>query len=201
MSKSEPTSSPGIETERLLLRPWQAIDRDAFRPIATDPEVMRYITGGRPWPDEQIDEFIQRQIAGLERYGFCLWRLLRKPNLAVQDRPGQRSERLIGFCGLQPWRHRPGLEIGYHGVIEIGWWLARDCWRQGFATEAARAVLEFGFERAGLRKIIAVTHRDNKASQRVAGRIGLAFERAIPLETIEIWVYSRTARTETPTAE
>ncbi len=144
---------------------------------------MRYITGGRPLSDEEIDEFIQRQIHGLERNGFCLWRLLWK----------QQAERLIGFCGLQPWRDRPGLEIGYHGVIEIGWWLARDCWGKGLATEAARAVLRFGFDQAGLEKIIAVTHRDNKASQRVAGRIGLTFERKIPLETIEIWVYSRGA--------
>ena len=174
----------GLETERLLLRPWRAPDRGAFRPIATDPEVMRYINGGKPWPDEQIDEFIQRQIGGLERNGFCLWRLLWK----------QQGDRLIGFCGLQPWRDRPGLEIGYHGVIEIGWWLAPDCWRQGFATEAAHAVLQFGFGQAGLEKIIAVTHRDNKASQRVAGRIGLTFERAIPLETIEIWVFSARTR-------
>lgn len=173
-------SGPNLETERLLLRPWRTEDRDAFRPIATDPEVMRYINGGKPWSDEQIDEFIQRQIHGLERNSFCLWRLLWK----------QQTERLIGFCGLQPWRDRPGLEIGYHGVIEVGWWLARDCWGQGFATEAARAVLRYGFETAGLEKIIAVTHRDNKASQRVAGRIGLTFERAVPLETIEIWVFS-----------
>jgi ribosomal-protein-alanine N-acetyltransferase len=197
--KSAPNTGPGIETERLRLRPWRTADRDAFRPIATDPEVMRYITGGKPWADEQIDEFIQRQIVGLERNGFCLWRLLRKPNRAEASLPSQ-GERLIGFCGLQPWRDRPGLDIGYHGVIEIGWWLARDCWRQGFATEAARAVLEFGFEQAALEKIIAVTHRDNKPSQRVAGRIGLEFERAVPLETIEIWVYSRSARTEVPFA-
>jgi ribosomal-protein-alanine N-acetyltransferase len=169
-----------FETERLSLCRWRPEDREAFRPVATDPAVMRYITGGKPWADEQIDEFIQRQIQGLESNGFCLWRLLVK----------QQANRLIGFCGLQPWRDRPGLDIGYHGVIEIGWWLARDCWGQGFATEAARAVLEFGFEQAGLGKIIAVTHRDNKASQRVAGRIGLVFERAIALKTIEIWVYS-----------
>jgi len=171
-----------LETARLLLLPWQAEDAEAFRPIATDPEVMRYITGGKAWPEEQIAEFIQRQISGLERNGFCLWRLFRK----------QQHERLIGFCGMQPWRDRPGLDIGYHGVIEIGWWLARDCWRQGFATEAARAALDFGFGQAGLEKIIAVTHRDNKPSQRVAGRIGLVFERAVALDAIEIWVFAAT---------
>jgi RimJ/RimL family protein N-acetyltransferase len=169
-----------LETERLLLLPWRGEDVEPFRPIATDPQVMRYITGGKPWSDEQIQEFIQRQIAGLERNGFCLWRLVRK----------EQPERLIGFCGLQPWRDRPGLDIGYHGVIEIGWWLANDCWRQGFATEAARSALRFGFEQAGLEKIIAVTHRDNHASQAVARRIGLAFERAIALEALDISVFS-----------
>jgi RimJ/RimL family protein N-acetyltransferase len=179
-----------LETERLLLLPWRAEDGEAFRPIATDPEVMRYITGGKPWSDEQIQEFIDRQIAGLARNGFCLWRLLRK----------QQPERLIGFCGLQPWRDRPGLNIGYHGVIEIGWWLARDCWGQGLATEAARAAIQYGFEQASLEKIIAVTHRDNKPSQRVAGRIGFTFERAIPLETIEIWVFSGSRQPDGPTS-
>jgi ribosomal-protein-alanine N-acetyltransferase len=75
-------------------------------------------------------------------------------------------------------------------VIEIGWWLAAGCWRQGFATEAARTALRFGFEQATLEKIIAVTHRDNQASQRVARRIGLEFERAVTLESLEIWVFS-----------
>lgn len=175
-----------LETERLLLLPWRAEDSGAFRPIATDPRVMRYITGGKPFSDEQIEEFIGRQISGLQGNRFCLWRLLRK------EQPG----RLIGFCGLQPWRDRPGLEIGYHGVIEIGWWLAADCWRQGLATEAARTALRFGFEHAGLQKIIAVTHRDNQASQRVAQRIGLEFERAVPLERMELWVFA--AKTAEP---
>jgi ribosomal-protein-alanine N-acetyltransferase len=171
-----------LETERLLLRPWLPEDCEAFRPIATDPRVMRYTAGGKPWSDGQITEFVTRQITGLERNGFCLWRLL----------PKQQSDRLIGFCGLQPWRDRPGLDIGYNGVIEIGWWLAADCWGQGFATEAARTVLEDGFGRAGLEKIIAVIHRDNQPSQRVAIRIGLEFERAVKLETMELWVYSKT---------
>ncbi len=169
-----------LETERLLLLPWRTEDAGAFHPIATDPRVMRYITGGEPWSGEQIQEFIARQVAGLERNGFCLWRLT----------PKQQPGRLIGFCGLQPWRDRPGLEIGYDGVIEIGWWLAPDFWRQGLATEAARAALRFGFEQAGLEKIIAVTHRDNQASQRVARRLGFTFEQAIALETMNLWVFA-----------
>jgi RimJ/RimL family protein N-acetyltransferase len=182
-----------LETERLLL-PWRAENRAedtaAFRPIATNPQVMRYITGGKPWSDEQIQEFIGRQITGLDRNGFCLWRLLRKQPAAGSVEKSEQPARLIGFCGLQPWRDRPGLDIGYHGVIEIGWWLAPDCWGQGLATEAARAALRFGFEQAGLEKVIAVTHRDNQASQRVARRIGLDFERAIALESLEVWVFS-----------
>jgi len=169
-----------LDTDRLSLRPWRLEDCEEFRPIATDPQVMRYIHGGKPWSEEQITEFVTRQMTGLESNGFCMWRLLLK----------QHPERLIGFCGLQPWRDRPGLEIGCGGVIEIGWWLARDCWGQGFATEAARAVLQYGFGRSGLEKLIAVTHRDNQASQRVARRIGLEFECAVPLDALEIWVFS-----------
>ena len=129
-----------LDTERLLLRPWRLEDRDAFRPIATDPEVMRYINAGNPWPEERIEEFVGRQMHTLESHGVCLWRLL----------PRHQPDRLIGFCGLQPWRDRPGLEIGYDGVIEIGWWLARDCWRQGFASEAARAALALRIRAGGI---------------------------------------------------
>ena len=99
---------------------------------------------------------------------------------------------------MQPWPDRPGLEIGYNGVIEIGWWLAPDCWHQGYATEAARAVLAHGFDCAKLCKVIAVVHKDNLASQRVAQRIGLTFEKAVPLPALEIHVYSRICKENEP---
>jgi len=60
-----------LETERLRLSTWQLSDWTALRPIATDVEVMRYITGGVPWTDEQIQMFVERQVKLYSERGFC----------------------------------------------------------------------------------------------------------------------------------
>lgn len=103
-------------TERLLLEPWQPGDWIAFRPIAQDPEVMRYITGGVPWNDDQVRNFIERQISLHSALGFCRWKLI--------DRA---SGSLIGFCGGGMWRDLPD--------PEIGWWLAREFWDAGWQAK------------------------------------------------------------------
>ncbi len=146
-----------LETERLRLEPWWPDDWREFRPIARDPEVMRYITGGIPWDDLQVKEFVDRQVRHFDQYGFCLWRL------AERTGPG-----LIGFCGLQPL-------VGTED-IEIGWWLAREHWGKGFATEAARCAMSDGFERCGLSRIVAIARPDNSASRRVMVKLGLKYE-------------------------
>ena len=68
-----------LETPRLILDTWQSSDWTDFRPIATDPEVMRYITGGRPWSDEEIQAFVDRQVQLYAERGFCRWKLRIKP--------------------------------------------------------------------------------------------------------------------------
>ncbi len=173
-----------LETGRMLLRPWESQDWIAFRPIATDPEVMRYITGGTPWPDEQIQEFVQRQIKHFAERGFCLWKLL--------DR-SRTDGRLIGFCGLQP------VTVDGKPEVEIGWWLAKDCWGKGLATEAARAALQDGFERIGLERIVALARRDNASSLRVMTKLGMARERdtvhrGVPVALHSIHAASPSAR-------
>ena len=83
--------------------------------------------------------------------GFCFWRLVRKADSA-----------LIGFCGLQP------LVVEAKKEVEIGWWLARDCWGPGLATEAASTALRDGFERAGTGRVLALAQPANLTSIRVA---------------------------------
>ncbi|HVP00697.1 MAG TPA: GNAT family N-acetyltransferase [Bryobacteraceae bacterium] len=146
-----------IRTERLILDAWQSSDWKAFRPIATDPEVMRYINGGIPWTDERIQEFVGRQIDTLERRGFCRWKL-------IEAASGQ----LIGFCGPGIWRDR--LEP------EIGWWLARSHWGKGLATEAARAALRDAFERVQLPRLISVAMPENLASIAIMKKLGLTLD-------------------------
>src|SRR5271156_4648058 len=62
----------------MRLLPWQADDWLLLRPIGRDPQVMRYISDGEPWPDERIREFVGRQVAHFDRLGYCLWKLLLK---------------------------------------------------------------------------------------------------------------------------
>ena len=85
-----------------------------LRPLATNPEVVRYISNGEPWPDERIREWAGRQVAHFAKFGFCFWKLIHKD-----------TGEMIGFCGLQP--------VALEGLteIEIGWWLAPAWWGQG----------------------------------------------------------------------
>jgi len=146
-----------LETDRLILSTWQTSDCIAFRPIATDVEVMRYITGGVPWTDERIQLFVNRQVELFSERGFCRWKLLTKP-----------AGEMIGFCGVGAWGD--GLEL------EIGWWLARQYWGRGLATEAARAALHDAFERAGLARVISIARPANVASIRIMEKLGLKLE-------------------------
>lgn len=145
------------ETKRLVLDKWQGSDWTELRPIATDPDVMRYITGGVPWTDEQIQAFVERQVTTLSERNFCRWKLLRKP-----------ARETIGFCGVGFWRDAPD--------PEIGWWLARRWWGQGLATEAARTALQHAFQHAGLERIISIARQENTASTRIMEKLGLTRE-------------------------
>jgi RimJ/RimL family protein N-acetyltransferase len=146
-----------LETDRLILSTWQASDWLAFRPIATDVEVMRYITGGVLWTDERIQSFVNRQVELFSERGFCRWKLLLKP-----------AQEMIGFCGVGFWGD--GLEP------EIGWWLARQHWGRGLATEAARIALRDVFERVRLDRIISIARPANTASTRIMEKLGLKLE-------------------------
>jgi len=148
-----------LETDRIRLMPWHFADFAAFRPIATDPDVMRYIHNGVPWNDDQIREFVRRQMRHAAANQFCLWRIVRKPD-----------GKMLGFCGLQL------LKIEGQRDVEIGWWLAKTCWRRGIATEAARAAMRFAFDKAKLRRVIAIAQPENDASVRIMRKLGMRFE-------------------------
>lgn len=160
-----------LESKRLLLLPWESADWTALKPIATDPMVMRYISDGRPWMDAKITEFVERQRRHYCERGFCLWKLLLKSDT-----------QLAGFCGLQPLDDLP--------AIEIGWWLARDQWGQGLATEAARVVLDDGFSRIGLTRVVAIAQRENRASTRIMEKLGMRYEGDVEHHGIRVVLYS-----------
>jgi RimJ/RimL family protein N-acetyltransferase len=160
-----------LTTERLILEPWSSSDWQAFRPIATDPEVMRYINGGVPWTDEEIQSFVNRQVLLYSARGFCRWKLV-----------GTSDGELIGFCGVGIWRD--ALEP------EIGWWLARTHWGRGLATEAARAALQDAFERVGLERVISIAMPGNIASIGVMKKLGLEFDAEFESDGIRLVRYA-----------
>jgi [ribosomal protein S5]-alanine N-acetyltransferase len=160
-----------LKTERLILDKWESSDWLAFRPIATDVEVMRHITGGIPWTDEQIQNFVLRQLALYSTRGFCRWKLL-----------DAASGELIGFCGVGVWREFMD--------PEIGWWLARRCWGQGLATEAGRAALHDAFERVRLERIISIARPENIASIGIMKKLGMEFDAAFENEGIQLVRYA-----------
>jgi len=160
-----------LETERLVLETWQESDWAEFRPIANDPEVMRYITGGAPWSDDQIRSWVNRQVQCYFDSGFCRWKLAEKP---VGD--------LIGFCGVGFRRDVPD--------PEIGWWLARPFWGKGLATEAARVALRDVFERVKLDRVISVAMPANIASTGIMKKLGLQFETEFESDGVHLVRYA-----------
>jgi RimJ/RimL family protein N-acetyltransferase len=146
----------------------------AFRAIAADPEVIRYIGDGTPWPEERSRQFVERQIALFRERAFCLWKLSPK-----------QGGGLIGFCGLQP--------LPDTGEIEIGWWLALAWWGRGLATEAARVALRDGFERAGFERIVAIAQPANTASIGIMRKLGMRFERMTESRGIPVVLWARDA--------
>jgi RimJ/RimL family protein N-acetyltransferase len=148
-----------LETERLKLRRWREEDREAFAAINADPEVMEHLP--EPLTRAQSDALIERIEMGFEANGFGLWALeLRE------------SGELIGFAGLNV----PEFEAHFTPAVEVGWRLARPAWGNGYATEAGRAALEFGFEQVGLTEIVSFTTVANFRSRAVMERIGMSHD-------------------------
>ena len=146
-----------IRTERLLLREWREGDRDAWAALNADPEVMRYFpaTLDRAASDAAFDRFSSRLV---ER-GWGLWAV---------DRAGS----FIGFTGLA----EPAFDAPFTPAVEIGWRFSRDAWGNGYATEAARAVLAHAFVELGLREVVSFTSVDNYRSRRVMERLGMTHD-------------------------
>jgi RimJ/RimL family protein N-acetyltransferase len=153
---SEPT--PPLTTERLLLRGVRPEDLDVYHArIFADPEVMRYLPGSQPLPRERLDGLVERSRGHWERHGYGVW-------VVCELSTGE----LIGQCGLRRLDEIPETEVLYA--------LARPSWGMGLATEAAGAALEFGFDRAGLQRIVGFAVPDNVASCRVMEHLGMQLE-------------------------
>jgi ribosomal-protein-alanine N-acetyltransferase len=150
------STDPSVRTDRLLLRPWREDDLAPFAALNADPAVMEHFA--KPLERAESDAFVARIQAHFAREGFGFW-AVEAPGIAP----------LVGMVGLA----RPAFEAHFTPCVEIGWRLARDYWGRGYATEAARAALGYGFEQLDLDEIVAFTATGNARSRAVMERIGM----------------------------
>jgi RimJ/RimL family protein N-acetyltransferase len=150
------TSSLELRTGRLLLREWRDSDLASFAALNADPTVMEYMPA--LLSREESDAVATRIRDHFARHGFGLWAL---------EVPGVTD--FAGFVGLSI----PAFQAHFTPCVEIGWRLARAHWGHGYATEAAREALRFGFERLGLEEIVSFTVPANLRSRQVMERLGM----------------------------
>lgn len=143
-----------FETERLYLREMEQTDFEALCKILQDEDTM-YAYGGA-FSIEEVQEWLDRQIARYQKWGFGLWAVVLK-----------ETNEMIGQCGLtmQPWKDSE--------VLEIGYLFQRSYWHKGYAIESAKACKKYAFETLDATEVCSIIRDTNIASQKVAIRNGM----------------------------
>jgi ribosomal-protein-alanine N-acetyltransferase len=145
-----------LETPRLRLRPWREEDLEPLASLNTDPRVMEHFPGCLSRQESQA--MAVRLAAHFEKHGFGMWSV---------EAPGVAE--FIGLVGLTV----PRFEAAFTPCVEVGWRLAAEFWGRGYATEAARAAVEHGFDQLRLTEIVSFTVPQNQRSRRVMERLGM----------------------------
>jgi RimJ/RimL family protein N-acetyltransferase len=151
-----------LETERLILRPFTLDDAEAWLPLISLPEIVRY-TGDVPATsvDEARESLRTRPLRDYAVHGYGRMAVIEKA-----------SGRLVGFSGLKYVAELEDADIGYRFLP--------DCWGKGYATESALPLMDYGWRELGLKRIVGTVHPDNPASGRVLEKLGLRYERLLP---------------------
>jgi RimJ/RimL family protein N-acetyltransferase len=156
-----------LETERLVLRRFTEADVDNLFDLDSDPDVMRFITGGKQTPRDVIrKETLPRILHYYERFeGFGFWAVIEKS-----------TAEFLGWFHLRPQ------EGSCPEEVELGYRLKKSAWGKGYATEGSRALIRKGFTELGVRRVVAQTMAVNTASRRVMERVGLTLQRTFHQE-------------------
>ena len=156
-----------LETPRLILRQFTEADVDNLFTLNSDPAVMRYLTGGRPTPREEIrDQIIPLHLSVYDRL----------------DRLGTWAAESAATGEFLGWFHfRPGQDADITN-IELGYRLRRSAWNQGYATEGSRALVSRGFTELAVRRVFAHAMALNAASRHVLEKCGLTLVGTIPYD-------------------
>ena len=151
---------PEIETDRLRLRMFTPGDLDQLLLVFGDPEVMKYlgIEAGTTLSREETKLVLQKMTEFWVRNGFGRWAVINK-----------EDNKLIGLCGFRL----------LEDALELVYALAKPYWGRGFATEAARASLRFGFEELNYDRIVAITRHANTGSRRVMSKLLMTYEQDV----------------------
>jgi ribosomal-protein-alanine N-acetyltransferase len=145
-----------FETDRLIVRQWLGKDKPDFYQMSADTDVMKFFPN--TLSKNECNTVIQRITSLNEKNGFCFWACEVK-----------QSKKFIGFAGL----NKIDSELPFAPCVEIGWRLAKDHWGQGYATEAAKGCLEYGFQTLALKEIVSFAVKTNVNSIKVMERIGM----------------------------
>lgn len=154
-----------ISTKRLILSHFKIEFAEEFTQALSHPEIFKYLPESVPSLDDIkkiIDWFIDRDIRN-EKEGFV------GTNLAIREKAGNT---IIGWCGIQPFEPIPEKKEIFYG-------LSPDYWHKGYMTEAAKAVLKYGFENLNLNEIVAGVKPENRASIALLEKIGFIFQHTI----------------------
>lgn len=173
-----PEQAPELYSPRLLLRAWSVADAEAMQAMAGDFAIADTtlniphpysLTQAQQWLAQQAQEYRAGKAMAL-----ALWR---RPDPSRPDEPAC----LVGTCGLK-------FNL-LHAHAEIGYWIGRPHWGQGYATEAARCVLAYAFEQLGLRRVYAYYMLRNPASLQVMQKLGMRQEGVLRQHTLKWEVF------------
>jgi [ribosomal protein S5]-alanine N-acetyltransferase len=162
-----------LETERLLMRRLVAADLDDLYALYRDPEIRRYFPEGTLTLEETREELAWFLNGHPDHPELGLWATIHKETGAF-----------IGRCGLLPWT------IDGVDEVEIAYLIGKSWQRQGLGAEAARALVRYGFETLGLKRLIALIDPEHEASTKTAMSAGLKFEKEVEMEGIKSAVYA-----------
>jgi ribosomal-protein-alanine N-acetyltransferase len=162
-----------LETKRLILRHQVLSDLDDLWALYCNPNITQYIPDAPRSREEAQDELEWHMHGHPNNAQLGLWATIQK-----------ETGRFIGRCGLLPWT------IAGQNEVEVAYTITEEFWGQGLATEAASAILQYGFEKLKLPRMICLIDSENIASQRVAEKIGMTFEKEGRDEMGPFLVYS-----------
>ena len=151
-----------LTTRRLRLEPFTEGHLAGLNKMNSDPQVMRYLTAGRPETLEETRAIIGRVMKRWGEVGYSWWALIERD-----------TEELVGAGAVQNLRREETLVPDLNCPLELGWRLRRDRWGRGLAVEAGRAMGDFAFKALNARELLAVCDSANIASANVMRRLGM----------------------------